>query len=110
LSLHHYKYPQLSTGAPKNDHLDFTIPYEWEGIKHEYRPDFILRARKKDGGEKKIILEIKGFETEKDRQKEIAAQKWVNAINYHGGFGEWGFVVCKEPKTLEILIKNVCEG
>jgi type III restriction enzyme len=93
----------------KNDHLDFTIPYEWGGVNPEYRPDFIIRARKKDGGEKKIIIEVKGFETEKDRQKETAAKKWVSAINHHGGFGEWGFAVCKDPKTVEKLIKKVCE-
>ena len=38
-----------------------------------------------------------------------AAKKWVSAINHHGEFGEWGFAVCKDPKTVEKLIKKVCE-
>jgi len=29
----------------KNDHLDFTIPYEWLGQKHEYRPDSSCATR-----------------------------------------------------------------
>lgn len=27
----------------RNDHLDFTIPYEWQGVRHEYRPDYLIR-------------------------------------------------------------------
>jgi type III restriction enzyme len=57
----------------RNDHLDFTIPYEWQGARHEYRPDYLIRWRCEDGSELKVILEVKGFETEQDRQKEIAA-------------------------------------
>jgi type III restriction enzyme len=55
----------------RNDHLDFTIPYEWQGTRHEYRPDYLIRWRCEDGSELKVILEVKGFEREQDRQKEI---------------------------------------
>ncbi len=47
------------------------------GVRHEYRPDYLIRWRCKDGREVKIILEVKGFETEQDRQKETAARRWV---------------------------------
>ncbi|GBC78132.1 hypothetical protein HRbin08_01618 [bacterium HR08] len=80
-----------------NDHLDFSIPYEWQGARHEYRPDYLIRWRCEDGREIKVILEVKGFETEQDRQKEAAARRWVRAVNHHGEFGRWAFVVCKEP-------------
>nr|WP_244946106.1 hypothetical protein [Methylacidiphilum kamchatkense] len=85
----------------RNDHLDFTIPYEWEGIRHEYRPDYLIRLRGADGQEVKLILEVKGFETEQDRQKEVAARRWVRAINHHGEFGRWFYVVCKEPRRVQ---------
>jgi len=94
----------------RNDHLDFTIPYEWEGVKHEYRPDYLIRLRKSDGSELKVILEVKGFETEQDRQKEAAAKRWVRAVNHHGEFGQWAFVVCKNPRTAAELLRQIFDN
>jgi type III restriction enzyme len=88
------------TSYVRNDHLDFVIPYEWEGRRHEYRPDFLVRWLRPDGREVMVILEVKGFETEQDRQKEAAARRWVKAINHHGEFGRWAFVLCREPSGL----------
>ncbi|MCS7062527.1 MAG: DEAD/DEAH box helicase family protein, partial [Methylacidiphilales bacterium] len=85
----------------RNDHLDLTIPYEWQGVRHEYRPDYLIRLRCKNGKELYVILEVKGFETEQDRQKEAAAQRWVRAVNHHGEFGCWRFVACKNPNNLQ---------
>jgi type III restriction enzyme len=84
----------------RNDHLDFTIPYEWQGLRHEYRPDYLIRWLTENREEIKIILEVKGFENEQDRQKEMAAYKWVRAVNYHGEFGRWVFVICRNPNSL----------
>jgi type III restriction enzyme len=84
----------------RNDHLDFTIPYEWQGTRHEYRPDYLIRWRSEEGSELKVILEVKGFEREQDRQKEIAARRWIRAVNHHGEFGRWEFLVCKHPSAL----------
>jgi type III restriction enzyme len=95
----------------RNDHLDFTIPYEWQGVRHEYRPDYLIRWRCGDGSEAKVILEVKGFETEKDRQKETAAKRWVRAVNHHGEFGKWAFRVCKDPLRLkDLLATGICEA
>jgi len=91
----------------RNDHLDFTIPYEWQGAKHEYRPDYLVRLKGKDGGEIKVILEVKGFETEQDRQKEVAAKRWVKAVNHHGEFGRWAFVLCKDPRELKKVLGEI---
>ena len=92
----------------RNDHLDFTIPYERNGVRHEYRPDYLIRWQLPDGGEVKVILEVKGFQTEQDRQKEAAAKRWVRAVNRHGEFGRWVFVLCKDPsKVRESLISAV---
>jgi type III restriction enzyme len=46
------KIPEVISYA-RNDHLDLTIPYEWQGVRHEYRPDYIVRWRCEDGGETK---------------------------------------------------------
>ncbi len=93
----------------KNDHLDFTIPYEWQGVRHEYRPDYLIRLRCHDGSELKVILEVKGFETEQDRQKEIAAHRWVRAVNHHGEFGRWEFVVCRKLQELPSLLCKLAQ-
>jgi len=90
----------------RNDHLDFTIPYECQGARHEYRPDYLIRWRCEDGQEVKIILEVKGFTTEQDRQKEAAAHRWVRAVNHHGEFGQWAFVVCRKPVELPSLLRG----
>lgn len=69
-------------------------------MRHEYRPDYLIRWRCEDANEVKVILEVKGFETEQGRQKEAAANRWVRAVNHHGEFGRWAFVVCHDPRTV----------
>jgi type III restriction enzyme len=88
----------------KNDRLDFEILYEWQGATHKYIPDFLVRLRLPEGQDPTLIVEVKGQEKEQDRAKHAAAEKWVRAVNHHGGFGTWAFMVCKEPNRLgEIL-------
>jgi len=53
-----------------------------------------------------IILEVKGFETEQDRQKEAAAKRWVRAVNHHGEFGRWAFALCKDPRQLKTILDS----
>lgn len=79
----------------KNDHLDFEIPYEYEGGDHHYYPDFIIKLATAEGLVINVILEVKGFESEKDRAKPAAAERWVAAVNYNGNYGIWRYVVCK---------------
>jgi len=93
----------------RNDHLDFTIPYEWQGTRHEYRPDYLIRLRQPGEGELKAILEVKGFETEQDRQKEAAAKRWVQASIINGEFGRWAFKVCKDPRDLQESLRQAVE-
>jgi type III restriction enzyme len=84
----------------KNDRLDFEIDYEFQNRVHHYRPDFLVRVDLGEERDATVILELKGFEDEKDRAKWAMAQKWVRAVNHHGGFGLWGHVVCKDPNAV----------
>jgi len=86
----------------KNDGLGFVIPYQWQGQGHQYRPDYLIRLRCPDCPERelKVILEVKGRETEQDRQKYTAAERWVRAVDHKGDLGRWAFVVCRDPSTL----------
>jgi len=100
------RVPEVISYA-RNDHLDFNIPYEWMGIRHEHHPDYLIRLRKRDGREIKLILEVKGLESEQDRQKEVATKRWVKAINHHGEFGHWDFMICKDPSKLKMNIERL---
>jgi len=91
----------------KNDHLDFEIPYEFEGIMHGYRPDYLIRYKLDASKELNIILEVKGYESEQDRAKQTAARRWVDAVNHHGGFGTWKLVVCKDPHRLNSIFESL---
>lgn len=103
---HLERMPEVIAYA-RNDHLDFTIPYEWQGVRHQYSPDYLVRMRSKDGATVKVVLEIKGFEDEQDRQKEAAAQRWKRAVNHHGEFGKWDFLVCKNPGRLRDDLREI---
>jgi type III restriction enzyme len=87
----------------RNDHLELAIPYEFFGGQHVYRPDYL--ARLTDGST--LILEIKGLETEEDREKHVAARRWVEAVNTWGDMGRWTFEVCKDPKQIPELLRRL---
>jgi type III restriction enzyme len=90
----------------RNDHLDFRIPYEFQGIDHNYEPDFLVRLQ----NDVTLILEIKGYEDAQAKAKHDAAKRWVSAVNNWGQLGIWDFHVCKNPqllsKELEYLVEN----
>ena len=93
----------------RNDHLGFAIPYTWQSQQHEYRPDYLVRLRCPGAptGELKVILEVKGRETEEDRQKYVAAERWVKAVNNKGDLGRWAFVVVRDPATVASQLRNL---
>ncbi len=80
----------------RNDHLEFTIPYEYYGVSHAYEPDFLVRL--KDG--RTLILETKGYEDNQAKAKHEAAGRWVKAVNNWGQLGQWAFWVCRDPQVL----------
>lgn len=80
----------------KNDHLEFSIPYEYLGASHSYIPDFLVRLK----DDSTLILEIKGQEDELDRAKYEAARRWIKAVNNWGKLGKWKFYVIRDPQLL----------
>ncbi|MCL4476933.1 MAG: DEAD/DEAH box helicase family protein [Nitrospirae bacterium] len=90
----------------KNDHLDFSIPYDFLGVRHYYYPDFLIRCST-DSGESTVILEVKGYESEQDRQKRTATERWVKAVNYHSGYGKWQLIECRDPRTVDKLLNGL---
>jgi type III restriction enzyme len=80
----------------RNDHLEFTVPYELYGIPHVYEPDFLVRLR----NAVTVVLEIKGQSHGDTDAKHQAARRWVSAVNRWGRLGEWDFLVCRDPQKL----------
>jgi len=97
---YHLEQIPFVTAYAKNDRLGFEVPYEWLDRSHVYVPDFLVRLDVDSKTSATLILEMKGQETEQDRAKMAAAQRWVRAVNNHGGFGTWGYLVCKGPNEV----------
>lgn len=86
----------------KNDHLGFEILYIFEGVVRKYWPDFLIRL--KTGGF--LILETKGQDTQQDKTKREFLNEWVKAVNQHSGFGEWQWVVSKDPADVAGILED----
>ncbi len=91
----------------KNERLEFTIPYFYNGSDHDYHPDFIIRLNTTQT--RYLILETKGFIYEGTREKEAAAHRWVRAINADGRFGQWDYRMCNLQQVYEALDKYMQE-
>lgn len=84
----------------KNHHLDFRIPYTFEGQEHHYLPDFIARIDDGRGKEDllNLIIEVSGPPLPAKAAKTATIQNlWVPAVNNSGQFGRWAFVEVNDP-------------
>ena len=87
----------------RNDHLEFTIPYEYYGYEQQYEPDFIVRLR----SDWHLVLETKGQARQDTDAKHEAAKRWVKAVNHWGKLGQWSFLVCWNPQELGVKIREL---
>ncbi len=54
-----------------------------------------------------LVLEVKGQDSDESRAKRQALVEWVNAVNQHGGFGEWASEVSYDVNDIhEILSRH----
>jgi type III restriction enzyme len=89
----------------KNQGLGFSIPYLHDGQGHDYIPDFIVRL---DNG-LHLILEIKGHDP-LEAVKAAAAERWCDAVNADGSFGEWLYAVAKDIGAVRAILDNAAAG
>ena len=87
----------------RNDRPFLLIPYEYEGAQYHFEPDYVVRLR----SGRTLILEIKGEEDDRDRQKYQAARRWVAAVNHWGRLGVWDFAVCRDPQMLPRFVAGM---
>jgi len=86
----------------KNDHLNFVVYYNYQGVVRRYFPDFIIKLK---SGEN-LIIETKGQDTDQNKTKRAYLDEWCRAVNQHGGFGKWSWSVSFDPNDLDQILQN----
>jgi type III restriction enzyme len=91
----------------KNQGLNFTIPYTYEGRAANYVPDYIVRVADGAGDPLNLIIEVSG-EAKKEKVAKVATAKdlWVPAVNNNGGFGRWSYLEVSDPWDAANLIRS----
>ncbi len=88
----------------KNDHLNFVVYYNFQGVVRRFFPDFICKLN----NGKNLIIETKGQDSEQNKTKRAYLDEWCRAINQHGGFGQWCWEVSFDPNDIQTLIAKHC--
>ncbi len=81
----------------KNDHLNFSVLYVFNGVVRKFFPDFLIRL----SNGKTLVLEVKGEDSEQNQAKRDAMKTWVKAVNEKSGFGTWAFEVIFNPSQIQ---------
>ena len=97
--------PRVSAWV-KNVRLGFTVPYQHQGTRHDFLPDFIAALRGADGsqaaeGGVRLVIEVKGLEREPDRSKDVGMERWIDAVNHWGRLGHWRYVKLRSPHDID---------
>jgi type III restriction enzyme len=90
----------------KNAGLGFAIPYLYNGQMHDYMPDFIIRLKTEPP--RFLILETKGYDP-REEVKSAAAQRWVDAVNAEGSYGNWQYCIVKKTTDVAPRISQAAE-
>lgn len=95
----------------KNQNLGFSIPYEHQGITHQYLPDFIARVEMPDKQILNLLIEVTGKKDDKKMLKvKTTRDLWVPAINNAEKFGRWQVVEVQDIHETQNLIRAVLDG
>ena len=84
----------------RNDHIGFGIKYMYNGLLHDYWPDFLVQLK----NHITLVLEIKGVDNEQNKTKRDHLEKWVNIVNEDGKYGTWVWDVAFHPAEVRGII------
>jgi type III restriction enzyme len=94
----------------KNQGLNFTIPYTFEGKDGNYTPDFIVHLDDGRGPDDflNLIIEVSG-EARPDKAAKVntARTLWIPAVNNHGDFGRWAFLEISDPWDAQNTMRSI---
>ncbi len=90
----------------KNQGLNFTIPFEHEGLTHHYVPDFIVILELPDNTKLNLIVEVTGKKDDAKAMKvKTTRDLWIPAINNLGRFGKWAIIEIQDIHETQNLIR-----
>lgn len=90
----------------KNQNLGFNIPYEHQGMAHNYLPDFIAVLEMSDKSKLNLLIEVTGKRDDKKIIKvKTARELWVPAVNNIGKFGKWAILEVQDIHETQNLIR-----
>jgi len=101
----------------KNAFLGFAIPYVQGGKEREYLPDYLVRIRNESGETANLILEITGFNKDKELKRWAVNERWLPAVNNMRqklGLAPWHFAEITDidniKPELERIIGSIVAG
>ena len=86
----------------RNDHIGFGIKYLYNGITHDYWPDFLIRL----DNDVTLVLEIKGVDDNQNKEKRRYLEDWIDVVNENGNFGTWSWDVAFHPSEVRNIIEK----
>jgi len=86
----------------KNDHIGFNIKYLYNGILHDYWPDFLIRLK----NNVTLVLEIKGIDSNQNKEKRRHLAEWIDVVNEDGNYGTWTWDVAFHPTEVRGIIEK----
>ena len=88
----------------KNAFLDFRVPYsDNAGEQRNYLPDFIVNCRLAGGRSANVIVEVTGFDRDKEAKRWTILHRWlpaVNRIRNRHGWDKWDFLELDEARAV----------
>lgn len=86
----------------RNDHIGFGIKYMYNGVLHDYWPDFLIRLK----NNLTLVLEIKGIDDNQNKEKRRYLEEWVDVVNEDGNYGTWMWDVAFNPSDVRRIIAD----
>lgn len=90
----------------KNQNMGFSIPYEHQGISHQYLVDFIAVLEMPDKSKLNLLIEVTGKKDDKKKLKvKTARELWVPSVNNFGKYGKWAMLEIQDIHETQNLIR-----
>ena len=84
--------------------VNFYAEYLWQGTTHKYLPDFLIKLN----NGVILVLEVKGWKAPDVAVKAEYLQRWVDAVNKDGRFGQWASDIIYDSQDLAKTINKYC--
>ncbi len=84
----------------RNARIGFNIKYLFNGITHDYYPDFMIRLKNNIT----LVLEIKGKDDAQNKEKRKYLAEWIDIVNATGVYGTWSWDVAFSPGEVRGII------